>query len=60
TEAIPLMSGLVAMVQPLANMSSLFSTFYASLVIGFIVAKILERYLDIRQFAEKQGRTQRV
>ena len=60
TEAIPLMSGLVAMVQPLANMSSLFSTFYASLVIGFIVAKILERYLDIRQVADKQGRTQRV
>lgn len=55
-EAIPLTSGLVALIQPLANASSLFSTFYASLVVGFIIVKFMERYLDIRVFAEEQRR----
>ncbi|WP_077145354.1 hypothetical protein [Sphingopyxis sp. KK2] len=59
-EAVPLMSGLVAFIQPLANASSLFSTFYASLIIGFIIVKVMERYLDVRLFAEEQARTKRV
>jgi hypothetical protein len=58
-EAIPLMSGLVALIQPLANASSLFSTFYASLIVGFIIVKFMERYLDIQLFAEDKRRSQK-
>ncbi|MBL8650318.1 MAG: hypothetical protein JNL35_07940 [Sphingopyxis sp.] len=58
-EAIPLTSGLVAFIQPLSNASSLFSTFYASLVIGFLIVKFMERYLDIQLFAEQQRRSRK-
>ena len=56
-EAIPLTSGLVAIVQPLSTLASVFSTFYASLIVGFIIVKLMERYLDIRMFAENQARS---
>lgn len=57
TEAVPLAVGALALVQPLSSMASVFSSFYASLIAGFVIAKILERYLDIRKFAEEQARS---
>lgn len=57
TEAVPLAVGALALVQPLAPFSAVFSSFYASLIVGFIIAKMLERYLDIRKFAEEQARS---
>ncbi|HZG31716.1 MAG TPA: O-antigen polysaccharide polymerase Wzy, partial [Sphingopyxis sp.] len=57
TEAVPLAVGALALVQPLSSMASVFSSFYASLIVGFIIAKMLERYLDIRKFAEEQARS---
>lgn len=60
TEAVPLAVGALALVQPLSTMSSVFSSFYASIIIGFIIAKMMERYLDIRTFAEAQAKISRV
>ncbi|HMO75701.1 MAG TPA: hypothetical protein PKD99_03535 [Sphingopyxis sp.] len=57
TEAVPLAIGALALVQPLSTFASTFSTFYASLIIGFLAAKMLERYLDISLFAESQARS---
>lgn len=59
TEAVPLAVGGLALIQPLSTMSSVFSSFYSSIIIGFLIAKMLERYLDIRIFAETQGRSRR-
>jgi hypothetical protein len=60
TEAVPLAVGGLALVQPLSTMSSVFSSFYASIIIGFIIAKMLERYLDIRNFTEAQAKTAKI
>lgn len=60
TEAVPLAVGGLALVQPLSTMSSVFSSFYASIIIGFIIAKMLERYLDIRNFAKAQAKTAKI
>ena len=57
SEAVPLAIGALALIQPLSTFASTFSTFYASLIIGFLIAKMLERYLDIRLFAESQARS---
>lgn len=52
---VPMFVGGIALIQPLAMMTAVFSTLFASLIVGYFVAKMLERYLDIRRHIESQA-----